>query len=47
MEKMVSAPSQGAAGDIYPPSTCEAQLLQMFPDIKEKMAKQQAMFDRE
>jgi len=43
----VYAPSQGATGDIHPPSTYEVQLLQMFADIREEMEKQQALFDCE
>jgi len=46
VEEAISASSQGAAGDIHPPSTYEVQLLQMFADMEE-MAKQQAFFDCE
>jgi len=47
MEKIVSTPSQGAAGGIHSPSTYKSQLFQMFTDMKEKMEKHQALFDRE
>ena len=46
MEDNISAPSQGAIGDIHQPSTYKAQLLQMFTDMREEIAKQQALFDR-
>ena len=47
MEETISAPSQGATGDIHPSSTYKSQLLQMFADMKEEMTKQQTLFDRE
>jgi len=47
VEEIVSAPSQGTSEDIHPPSTYEAQLPQIFADMREEMAKQQALFDRE
>ena len=47
VERTVYAPSQGVAGDVHPPSTYGAQLLQMFAGIREEMAKQQALFDHE
>ena len=37
----------GTARDTHPPSTYEDQLIQMFADMKEEMAKQHALFDRE
>jgi len=40
VEDIVFVPSQGKIGDIHPPSTYEAQLLQMFADMKEELAKQ-------
>ena len=47
MEEFVFIPSQWAAGDTHLPSTYEGQLLQIFTDMKEEMAKQQSLFDRE
>jgi len=47
IEDVISVPTQGAAEDIHPSSVYESQLLQMFPDMKEEVAKQQALFDRE
>ena len=35
----------GAIGDAHPPSTYEGQHLQMIDDMKEEMAKQQALFN--
>ena len=46
MKEMVYVPSQGAAGDIHPLPTYEAQRLQMFTDMKEEIAKQQTLLDR-
>ena len=43
----VSAPSQGATGDIHLPSTYKTRLLQMVAHVKEELAKQQALFDHE
>ena len=39
VEETVFAPSQGATEDIHPPSTHKTQLLQMFIDMREEMAK--------
>jgi len=47
VEEIVYTPSQEATGDIHPPSTYEAQLLQMFADMREEMVKQQTLFDCE
>jgi len=46
MEETVSALSQVAAGDMHSSLTYESQLVQMFVDMKEEMAKQ-ALFDYE
>jgi len=46
MKETVFAPLQGAAEDIHPSSTYEAQL-QMFDALKEEMAKQRALFNHE
>jgi len=46
VEETAFAPLQGVTGDIYPPSSYEGQLLQIFADMKEEMTKQQALFDR-
>ena len=35
MEEIIPASLYEAAGDIHPPSTCEAKVLQMFIDMKE------------
>ena len=40
-------PSQGATKGIHSSSVYEVQLLQMFADMKEKLAQQQALFNRE
>ena len=47
MEDTVFTPSQGAAGDIHPPSIYEIQLLQMFVYMKDEITKQQILFDHE
>jgi len=47
IEDIISALSQVTTGDIHPPSIYEAQLLQMFADMKEELTKQQALFDCE
>ena len=46
-EDTISMPSQGGTGDIHLPSIYEAQLLQVFVDMKDELAKQQVLFDRE
>ena len=47
IEVTVFFPLQGATRDIHPSSIYEIQLLQLFGDIKEKLAKQQSQFDHE
>ena len=46
IEDTVSSPRQGVTGEIHTPFIYKNQL-QMFTDMKDELAKQQALFDRE